>query len=75
MTDEDISRRTTPPETNEEWAYIWRGARLAHYAWVVVGPVHAFATNWRAIGMGAIVIVAINSPELVDLLRLWVWGE
>lgn len=46
------SDRRTPPETPDEWAYLWDGTRKAHEGWPVTGALVAVFRNWKAIGFG-----------------------
>jgi len=70
MSEDDITGRSTPPKTPEEWAYIWRGARWGHASWVIVGPLHAFITNWKAWVAGILFLLWINRPEVLAALSV-----
>ena len=65
----DPTERKTPPETPEEWAYIWSGAEKANEGWVVVGPFAAIVRNWKAWAAGLVFFIALNRPEILDALR------
>ena len=67
---DDPSKRQTPPETPEEWAYIWKASERAHMAWVVVGPVYAFVTNWKFLVAGILFLLWINRPEVLAALSV-----
>lgn len=63
MTD-DPATKDTPPETPEDWAYLWRAARWSHDARPVIGPVVALVKNWK-FAVGVVAFVAwLNSPKL-----------
>lgn len=65
----DPSGRRTPPETPDEWDYIWRGARYSHEARPIVGPVSAIVRNWKGAAAVVVFVVWINSPEILQALK------
>lgn len=69
MPDRRDRRYDKPPETEEDWADLWEGSQKAHKAWVVVGPIYAVATNWKALAITVLFIVAINSEEALTFIR------
>lgn len=75
MKDDEIVTRTKPPETADEWAYLWRGAHRANVSWPIVGPVHAFVTNWKAWMIGVLFLLWINRPEVLAAITLILGGE
>jgi hypothetical protein len=75
MTDDDPTGRKTPPDLPSEWAYLWKGAQLAHAAWPIVRPIHAFVTNWKAVAAGVIFLVWVNRPEIIAALSVLVGGK
>ena len=69
--DEDsIAANHEPPKTAEEWRVIRAGVDKSHKAWVIVGPIHAVVTNWKALAIVAAVVVWINRPDIVTALQL-----
>lgn len=64
----DYGRRKTPPETEDEHAYMWEAADKAHKSWKITGPFHAAVTNWK----GWVTIVAIfgvvNSNKILTAI-------
>ena len=75
MKDDDVTARKTPPESAEEWAYLWRGAHRANVSWPIVGPIYAFGANWKAWAIGIVFLLWINRPEVLAALSLMVGGE
>lgn len=61
----DPSDRRTPPETPDEWAHIWGGSRKAHELWTVLAPLSAILKNWKAIGIGLAIGLAIGGKQLL----------
>jgi hypothetical protein len=45
-----------PAETPDDWKAIWRSVERSSNMWWLVGPVHAVASNWKAI---ALVVAAV----------------
>jgi hypothetical protein len=74
MKEDDFAGRKTPPETPEEWAYVWRGVQRGHSSWVIAKPVYAFVTNWKALAAGLIFLVWINRPEVIAALSMLIGG-
>ena len=75
MNDEEITGRKTPPESPEEWAYIWRGAQRGNLSWVIAKPVYAFVTNWKAMAAGLLFLIWINRPEVIAALSMMMGGD
>ena len=67
MTEKDPFRRKDPPEEHE-WQRIWKAVERSEMSWLVVGPIHAVVSNWKALLVIAGAIVWINSPEIVAAL-------
>lgn len=72
----DRSRRREPAKTEEDWADIWGyDARLAALEQRqkrvdrVIGPVVAFAENWKAWGIAAGLLVFLNRPDIEAIFR------
>lgn len=70
MKDDDVAGRRTPPETPEEWAYIWRGAERGHKSWSIAGPFYAFVWNWKALVAGLVFLLWINRPEVLAAIAV-----
>lgn len=70
--DEDtIAASHEPPKTGEEWRVIRDGVDKSHKAWVIVGPFHAVATNWKAILVVVSIIVWMNSPKFLAAIAIF----
>lgn len=67
MSSKDPFGRKEPPE-DDEWSRIWRAVERSEMSWLIVGPIHAVVSNWKALLAIAGVIVWINSPEIVAAL-------
>lgn len=64
--DEDkIAASHEPPQTGEEWRVIRDGVDKSHKAWLIVGPIHAVVTNWKAILVVVFVIAWLNNPRIL----------
>lgn len=63
-----FSARRTPPETSEEWEYIWSASDKATKGWFVVGPVYAIASNWRAWVFAGVLYAFLRRQEVIALL-------
>lgn len=61
----EMGRRKTPPETEDEHAYIWDSAEKAQKAWRIAGPIHAAVTNWRGWATIGGIFVAVNGNKIV----------
>lgn len=67
MTSKDPFGRKNPPE-EEEWPRIWRAVERSELAWIIVGPIHAVVSNWKALVVIAGVVVWLNSPKIIAAL-------
>ena len=63
--DDNRSSRRTPPESEEDWLYIWTGIHYSHQGWKVVGPIVAAVTNWKAWVVIAGIVAWIRGPEIM----------
>lgn len=61
--------RKAPPDDDDDWFHIWDSADKAQKLWYVLGWLHAIATNWKALLVVAAIIVWINSPEVIALIK------
>lgn len=61
------SRRETPPE-EREWADIWEAIDRSNMAWIIVGPIHAVVSNWKALAAIAAVVVWLNNDKIISAL-------
>lgn len=66
---DDKSTRRTPPENDDDWLHIWRTVDRSSKMWIVVGPIHAVVSNWKALLVIAGVILAINSPRIIAVIE------
>ena len=67
--DDKRFQRSTPP-TKDEWADIWDAVEKANKAWLIIGPIHAVVTNWRALLIVAVVVLWLNNPKILEALRV-----
>ena len=65
----DPTERKTPPESADEWAFLWRGAERANDGWVIVGPVVAVVRNWKAWAIALAFFLWINQPDILGALK------
>jgi hypothetical protein len=71
MSDQYKASRTTPPETPDDWRYLWRGAEKAHAGWFVVKVQMAIFGNWKVLLLGVVAGAVMGGGEV---LRAWgVW--
>ena len=69
MSDDDkISVRQTPPE-DHEWPYVWDALHKAQVGWRVVRVMVALFDNWKIIGIGVLIGLALGGKEM-----LAAWG-
>lgn len=66
---EDRSTRKSPPETEDDWEYLWRGARHGHAMWPVIGPFIAVARNWKAGFAVVLVVLWLNGHDTLDAFK------
>lgn len=71
----DPWERKTPPEEEEDWAFIWRASHRAHEGWIVVGPIVAAVRNWKAWVFAAAAFVYLNRPDILAALQSIVGGQ
>jgi hypothetical protein len=71
----DKSTRRTPPETPEDWAYLWQGAERGHDAWPVTGPMVAAVRNWKAWVFALALVLWINRPDILAALNTLIGGR
>lgn len=69
LDDDDKITRRDPPETPEDWGFLWHGANNGHKAWKTVEPVAMLAKNWKFI-VGCVVVAAwLNKPEIIAAIQ------
>jgi hypothetical protein len=68
--EDQIAANHQAPETSDEWRVIRSGVDKAHKSWMVVGPVHAVVTNWRALAVVGIVLAWLNRPGIAEALAV-----
>lgn len=69
MSDEDdLTTRRSAAETPEDWAHVWGAADKAHKAWVVVGPIWAVVSNWKAIAGLVAFVLWVNYEGVLRVL-------
>jgi len=71
MADDDLhTYRKTPPETDEDWQKLHRSMARADKAWIVTGPISAFAENRKAWAFGIMMFLLLQRNELPALLEM-----
>lgn len=73
MKDKDPFGRKEPPN-EDEWPRIWKAIERSEMSWIIIGPLHAVVSNWKALVVIAGIIVWINSPEIVAALAVLFGG-
>jgi molybdopterin-guanine dinucleotide biosynthesis protein A len=66
--------RDKPPEDQEEWRYIWDGARKGHDLHPIFGPIAAIARNWKAMAGVVALVAAFNAPTIREAILLLIGG-
>ena len=74
MAGRDIGRRKTPPETEDDHAYMWDSAEKAQKAWLIVSPIYAAVSNWK--GWAAIVgiFAAFRGNKVIEAVIQFLEG-
>mgnify|MGYP000064593564 CR=1 FL=1 len=72
MVSDNRNERKTPPEDENDWAYIWRAVDRANKSWIVTGPIYDMVMNWKAYVAIAGFILMINSPKIIEALKMLV---
>jgi len=63
------NRERPPHET--EWPWLWDKADKANKSWMIIGPIHAAVTNWRAWVIIGAIVAWIRGPELLDIIKVF----
>ena len=71
----DPWERKTPPEAEEEWAFLWRNAYRANEGWVIIGPLVAVVRNWKAWAVALAFFIWINRPDILMALQTIAGGQ
>lgn len=66
---EDRNTRGTPPETKEDWQYIWLNSDRSDKMWIIVGPIYAIFYYWRAFVVIGFLILSLNSPRIIAAIE------
>jgi hypothetical protein len=61
--------RERPPHEHE-WAWFWDNADKAQKSWIIVGPIHAAVTNWKAWLIMGGVVAWMRGPELIEIVKV-----
>lgn len=67
MADDPKTVRNTPPK-DDEWPSIWSAIDKAHKGWVVVGPIWAVVSNWKALSVVVGVVLWFNRGGVIEIL-------
>ena len=65
----DISKRRTPPESEEEWAYLFDGSNKGHLIWEIIGPFVQVARNWKWWITLGFILAYVNFPGIAQIIR------
>ena len=59
------------PKNEDEWKYIWSGAKKAHDGWFVVKVQTAIFGNFKVIIMGLIAGLILGGQEILEAWGMW----
>ena len=62
--DKDKTTRDTPAEDGSDWQALWRAVERSDKMWWLVGPIHAVASNWKAILVVAGIVVWLSRDDI-----------
>jgi len=65
----DPTERSTPPESPDEWRYLWRGARISHLLEKVFVPVALLVENWKFWVAAIFAVAWINKPDVIMAIQ------
>ena len=68
----DPYHRKTPPETDSEWQGIWKAIEKAEKSWIIVGPIYAVVTNWKALVIIGGIVLFVNGGDFIEYIKL-IW--
>ncbi len=71
MSKENYTVRKTPPETAEEYQYIWEGVQRAHDGWPVMRVLLAIFLNWKVILLGVVAGLVLGGQEVLQAWGVW----
>ena len=60
----DLAERDTPPQTPEEWRFIWRGSARGNKAGPIIDPVYTVGANWKVLAIAFVILMWVNSPRI-----------
>jgi hypothetical protein len=66
---DDKSKRSAPPDGDDDWRYIWEGTDKGHRSWIIAGPLYALVTYWKAFAVMIVVILALNSDRIMTAIE------
>lgn len=64
------SRRTTPPETPEEWQQYWEDREYIERSRPFLSPLVAVGENWKALLIVATMVLMIQSPRIIAAIEV-----
>ena len=68
----DPTERRDAAKSQDDWRYIWQGARKAHEMDKALGPIARIMADWRwwaaAFGLGVSVAILLRRPEFWALI-------
>jgi hypothetical protein len=65
----DPTERRTPPESPDEWRYLWRGAQIAHAIGPVILPVAHLVRDWKFWVAAIFAVAWINKPDVIMAIQ------
>ena len=68
--DDDKTTRGSPAENDDDWRAIWRAVEHSSKMWWLVGPVHAIASNWKAIAVVIAIVAWLSRDDIRAALRV-----
>ncbi len=62
-------KRSQPPNSDDEWIYLFDGIEKAHLSWIVTAPIVAVVKNWKGLLVVVAVVLGLNSPRIIDAIE------
>ena len=67
--DDDLTRRRTPADSEDDWMHLWSAADKAHKAWTVVGPIWAVISNWKTLVTVLVALVWLEGERVIAFVQ------
>jgi hypothetical protein len=68
MADDDDKYGRKDPPARDEWPHIFDGIQKSHKMWIIVGPIFAVVSNWKALVAIVIFVAWLNQSEIAAIL-------